>query len=128
MTHSSRPRVLVADDYPEIVAAVSRLLADSCDIVGQVADGAALLEAVTHFQPDVIVLDVHLRGMNGLVACQRIRESMPAAGIVVISASTDPEMQTMALTAGASAFVNKYEMADDLEPAVRQAFEKRAGM
>ena len=42
---SLRPRVLLADDYPDIVKAVSRLLALDCEIVGTVADGSVLLEA-----------------------------------------------------------------------------------
>ena len=41
---SSRPRVLLADDYPDMVTALSRLLAQDCEIVGNVADGSALLE------------------------------------------------------------------------------------
>ena len=42
---STRPRVLLADDYPDMVKAVRRLLALDCEIVGTVADGSALLEA-----------------------------------------------------------------------------------
>ena len=57
---SIRPRVLIADDYPDIVNAVSRLLSLDCDIVGTVADGSELLEAARRLQPDVIVLDVNL--------------------------------------------------------------------
>ena len=57
---STRPRVLLADDYPDLVKAISRLLSLDCDVVGSVTDGGALLEAVQRLQPDVIVLDVNL--------------------------------------------------------------------
>jgi DNA-binding NarL/FixJ family response regulator len=114
--------VFLADDYPGIVAAVARLLAPTCDVVGHVVTGVGLLEAVAHLQPDVMVVDVHLPGMNGLEACRRIRESSLNAAVVVISAATDAELQSAALAAGASAFINKYKMADELEAAVRQAF------
>ena len=57
----TRPRVLLADDYPDMVKAVSRLLALDCEIVGSVADGSALLETAQRLRPDVIVLDVNLR-------------------------------------------------------------------
>ena len=82
------------------------------------------MEAVTRLRPDVVVLDVHLPGMNGLAACRQIRGSALNTAVVVISAATDPEIQGYALAAGASAFVSKYAIADDLETAVKQAFEK----
>ena len=57
----ARPRVLVADDHPEVAKAVCRLLALDYEIVGSVADGSALLEAVQRLEPDVVVLDVTCR-------------------------------------------------------------------
>ena len=63
-----QPRVLIADDYPGMVTAVSRLLTLDCDVVGSVADGGAVLEAVERLQPDVIVLDVNLPKILGLEA------------------------------------------------------------
>jgi|KBSMisStandDraft_5_1062788.scaffolds.fasta_scaffold1010139_2 CheY-like chemotaxis protein len=123
MTRQLRPRVLVADDYPELVAAISEVLSLSCDVVGHVADGAALLEAVTRLRPDVVVADVHLRGMNGLEACRHITQSPPHAAVVLVSAAADAEMRSLALAAGACAFVSKYAIGDDLAAAVTQAFE-----
>ena len=67
---SLRPRVLLADDYPDVVKAVSRLLALDCEIVGSVADGGALLEAAQRLQPDVIVLDVNLPNVHSLEAAR----------------------------------------------------------
>ena len=49
MSHA-RPRVLIADDHPEVMKAVCRLLALDCEIVGTVADGGALLEAVQRLE------------------------------------------------------------------------------
>ena len=57
---STRPRVLLADDYPAMVQAISRLLSLDCEVVGSVADGLAVLEAVQRLQPDVIVADLNL--------------------------------------------------------------------
>ena len=67
-----RPRVLLADDYPEMVNALSRLLELDCEIVGIVADGSALLQEVQRLQPDVIVLDVNLPNVHSLEACREI--------------------------------------------------------
>ena len=74
---SLRPRVLLADDYPDRVKAVSRLLALECEIVGSVLDGGALLEAARRLQPDVIVLDVNLPNVHALEACREITRVNP---------------------------------------------------
>ena len=71
---STRPRVMIADDYPDMVKAVSRVLAKDCDVVGTVADGSALLDAAERLQPDVILLDLSLPNANGLEICRQSRE------------------------------------------------------
>jgi CheY-like chemotaxis protein len=72
-----RLRVLIVDDHPGLVKAVSRLLAWDYDVVGSVADGSGLLEAVQNLQPDVIVLDVNLPNVDGLKACRQITQLNP---------------------------------------------------
>ena len=80
---SPRPRVLLADDYPDIVKAVSRLLAQDCEIVGSVADGSALLETAQRLQPDVIVLDVNLPNVHTLEACREITRVNPKMKVIM---------------------------------------------
>ena len=102
-----RPRVLLADDYPAMVKAVSRLLTLDCDVVGSVADGEALLEAADRLQPDVIVLDVNLPKIHGLEACRRVKQAHPEVKIVVFTANSDAEVRKHFLDSGASAYVSK---------------------
>ena len=83
---SLRPRVLLADDYPDIVTAVSQLLALDCEIVGSVADGSALLEAAQRLQPDVIVLDVNLPNVDSLEACREITRVNPTTTVIMFTA------------------------------------------
>ena len=83
---STRPRVLLADDYPDIVKAVSRLLALDCEIVGTVADGSALLETAQRLQPDVIVLDVNLPNVDSLAACREITRVNPEMKVIMFTA------------------------------------------
>jgi DNA-binding NarL/FixJ family response regulator len=99
--------VLLADDYPAMVKAVSRLLTVDCDVVGSVADGEALLEAAARLQPDVVVLDVNLPKVHGLEACRRVLAAHPAIKVVVFTATIDAEIRGQFLAAGASAFVTK---------------------
>ena len=109
---SLRTRVLLADDYPDMVKAVSRLLAPDCDIVGSVADGTALLEAAQRLQPDVIVLDVNLPNVRSLEACREIRRANPTTKVVMFTAMADPATSQAFFEAGASAFVSKTEAGD----------------
>ena len=103
----TRPRVLLADDYPGLVKAVSRLLALDCEIVGTVADGRALLETAQRLKPDVIVVDVHLPNVHSLEACREIRRTSPEMKVIMFTAGADPNVGQAFLEAGASAFVSK---------------------
>jgi len=104
-----RPRVLLADDYPDMVKAVSRLLALDCDVVGTVADGGAILEAAQRLQPDVIVLDLSLPNVNGLEACRQVTRVLPEIKVIVFTAVSDPDLCQRSFDVGASAFVSKLE-------------------
>ena len=108
----ARPRVLVADDHPEVAKAVCRLLALDYEIVGTVTDGSALLEAVQRLEADVVVLDLNLPGVHVLEACRQLTQMNPAMRVVVFSAMSDPELSEALIAAGASAFVSKLASAD----------------
>src|SRR6476661_946637 len=104
---SLRPRVLLADDYPDMVKAVSRLLALDCEIVGSLADGGALLETAQRLQPDVIVLDVNLPNVRSLEACRELTRMNPQIKVIMFTAVSDRAASEAFLKAGASAFISK---------------------
>ena len=83
---STRPRVLIADDYPDMVKAISRLLALDCEIVGNIADGSGLLEAAQRLAPDVVVLDVNLANVDSLEACREITRTNPGTKVIMFTA------------------------------------------
>jgi DNA-binding NarL/FixJ family response regulator len=107
----SRPRVLIADDHADLRKAVGRLLAIECDVVGSVADGRALLEEARRLQPDVIVVDLNLPGVNGLDACRQITQANPDVKVIVFTAMNDPDTRQRSFEGGAAAFV--FKMAGD---------------
>ena len=117
---STRPRVLLADDYPHLVRAVSRVLSPDCEVVGTVADGSALLEAAGRLQPDVIVLDLNLPNLHGLEACRQITQVHPEIRIIVFSAMNDPDVTQRAFEVGASAFVSKLGGDGDLLSTIKR--------
>ena len=117
---ATRPRVLLADDYPDMVKAVSRLLAQDCDVVGSVADGSELLEAAERLQPDVIVLDLNLPNVDGLDACRQITQAFPEIRVILFTAMSDADVSQRLLGAGASAFVSKLAPVDSLVSTIKR--------
>jgi len=115
---STRPRVLLADDYPDIVKALSRLLSLDFEIVGSVTDGSALLETAQRLQPDVIVLDVHLPNVDALEACRTMTRVNPEMKVIMFTA-LDPNAGQAFFQAGASAFVSKLS-SDDLVSTIKR--------
>ena len=107
-----RPRVLLADDYPDMVKVVSRLLALDCEIVGSVADGNALLQTAQRLQPDVLVLDVNLPNVDTLKACREITRVNPHTKVVMFTAMDGSVVSQAFIEAGASAFVSKLASVD----------------
>jgi CheY-like chemotaxis protein len=126
MSGEMRPRVLLADDYAGILSALSRLLAPSCEIVGTVGDGLAVIEAAERLAPDVVVLDLAMPELDGLAACQRLKATMPAIKIVMLTAATDDGLRRSALSVGVDAFVGKHAVADALPGVIRKAWLERA--
>lgn len=112
------PRVLIADDHPEMMRAVAHLIAGVCEVVGKILDGADAFEAVARLRPDVLVVDVHMPSLDGIEICRRVRQAFPDTHVIVITAEMDPALQERAAHAGASAFIQKFTVAEDLPEAL----------
>jgi CheY-like chemotaxis protein len=125
MSIGSPPRILLADDFPELLTVIQRLLAGYCEVVGIVNDGAALLEAAERLQPDLIVLDLNMPTVSGLEACRRITKAYPRIKVILVTALRDPVIIDAALAAGAAAFIEKHAILEDLLPAIKTACSDR---
>jgi CheY-like chemotaxis protein len=117
-----KPRVVLVDDYPVVLAALAGLLQPCCDVVASVSTGADAVEAVTLLRPDVLVADLMMPGMNGLEVCRRVKQLRPETAVIIVTASDEPGVRTIALQAGASAFMAKYLAAEELLLTVQQLF------
>jgi len=117
----TRPRVLLVDDHPGIVQALSRVLAPACDVVGTIADGREAADAAARLQPVVIVLDLNLPNVSGLDVCRQVTQNNPLAKVIVITAMADDAVRDEALAAGASGFVHK-SAANDLIVAIQRVW------
>jgi DNA-binding NarL/FixJ family response regulator len=120
-----RPRVLLADDFPDLVTAIRQLLSSECEVVGSVDDGGALLEAAERLKPDLIVIDVNLPTVSGLEACRQITRANPHVKVILLTAGWDSVIMGAALAAGAFAFIEKQAIANDLLSTIKSACADR---
>jgi DNA-binding NarL/FixJ family response regulator len=114
-------RVALVDDQSMIRTGLRMVLAAEPDIevVGEAADGAAGVALVTRLQPDVVLLDVRMPGVDGLEAARRIVAAQLPTRIVVLTTFDEDEYVAAALRAGVSGFLLKVAPPEDLVAAVR---------
>jgi DNA-binding NarL/FixJ family response regulator len=103
-------RILIVDDHPLTREALSSLLGShGFDVVGEAADGAEAIRSALALQPDLILLDLSMPGMDGLAALPRLREAAPGCEVVVLTASGTEENLLAAIRAGAAGYLLKSE-------------------
>jgi DNA-binding NarL/FixJ family response regulator len=116
-----RLRVLLADDHAIVLEGLRRVLEPEFEIVGDVADGRALVAAAMMLRPDIIVTDVSMPLLNGIEATRQIREFNRPVKIVFLSMHPDVTYVAEALSAGGSAYVLKSSAGARLLEAIREA-------
>ena len=114
-----RHTVLLADDHAMLLEAFKKLLESSYDVVGTVTDGQALVKAADELKPDVILVDVAMPSLNGLDACERIRQRVPSAKVIFLTMDEDPHTAAEAIRRGASGYLLKASAASELFEAIR---------
>src|SRR3954447_23286455 len=122
----SRPRVLLADDHRLLREAFARLLEPSCEVVGAVADGRAVLPVAAELRPDVVVLDVARPLLNNLDAPRQLRRDMPWVKVIILTVNEDPDLAAEAFRAGASAYLLKNSAATELFQAIQEVLQGRS--
>ena len=120
-----RKRVLVADDQPRMLEAVAAILEESFDIVDLVSDGQSALAATLRLEPDLIVLDISMPGMNGLEVARQLRQRNSRAKIVFLTIHEDALIVVSCLVAGGLGYIVKELMDSDLIPAMNEALAGR---
>jgi DNA-binding NarL/FixJ family response regulator len=115
-------RVLIADDHTLFRQGLRSLFAGEADIevVGEAADGEEAVRGAVELQPDVVVMDLMLPGVNGLEATRRIRTRLPDVRVLVLSMYDDEEHVQRLLAAGAAGYMLKRATSDELVRAVRE--------
>ncbi len=115
-------KILLADDY-YIVRKVLRSLLESekdFEIVGEAANGLETVELGRSLQPDILLLDLMMPGINGLEVISRLARICPQISIIIISMHSNEAYVNEAFRRGAKAYVLKEAASDELVTAVRR--------
>jgi DNA-binding NarL/FixJ family response regulator len=108
-------KVLLVDDHRIVRQGLKALLANEpgIDVIGEADDGRTALTLIAELQPDVVLMDISMPGLNGIEATRQIRQRFPQVKVVILSMHANEEYVFQVLQAGATGYVLK--QADSLE-------------
>jgi DNA-binding NarL/FixJ family response regulator len=114
-------RILIADDQAITRSGLQTLLAaqENIQVVGEARNGEEVVALAESLQPDVILMDVRMPGINGIEATRRIHRSSPHIGILVLTVFEDDTLVFPAIRAGARGYLLKDTEQDELVRAIQ---------
>jgi DNA-binding NarL/FixJ family response regulator len=115
-------RIVVADDHPIFRDGLCKLLAleDDFDVVAQAQDGRQVLDVLQQTEPDILLLDLKMPGLDGLGTLQRLQVSKGKTRVIVLTASDDKNEFVQAMKLGTSGIVLKQTATDQLIKSIRK--------
>src|SRR6478609_370693 len=117
---AAKPRVLLVDDHRGVLERVSAMLVDDFDVAGTATDGDAGVAQARRLDPDVIILDVNMPGLDGFQTIDALREGGSTAPVVFLSMADDDDHIGEAFRRGGRGYVLKSRMAWELPAALDQ--------
>ena len=121
-------RVLLSDDHALVLGAL-RLMVERIEgvkVVAEAGDGRAAVEQAIEHRPDVAILDISMREMNGIEALGRIREAVPETRVLILSSHSTGDFVLRALRAGANGYLVKDSAPAELATAIREIVAGRS--
>ena len=114
-------RVLLAEDHTLVRAGFRALLEklEGIQVIGEVSDGRDALRVSKELEPEVVLMDIAMSGMNGLEATSRMRQECPRTKVLMLTMYTNEEYLKEALRAGASGYLLKDADRPELELAIK---------
>ncbi len=118
-------KVLFADDHEMVRIGVSSYLTTQkdIDVIAEADDGGEAVELALKLKPDIILMDLVMKKMDGIEATRRIVEQWPDAKIIIVTSFVDDEKVYPALEAGAVSYMLKTSKAKDIADAIRSTYE-----
>ena len=120
-------KILLVDDL-KTMRVLSRGLIDKqpgMTVVAEAQNGCTALELTARFRPDVVVMDIMMPGMNGIDATRRIVEEFPGTKVIALSMHSDRQFVTAMFRAGASGYLLKDHIFEELARAIRTVVDKQ---
>lgn len=120
---SAPVRVVIADDHAVVREGLRLILEASpgVDVVGEAVDGAAAVRLVEEIEPDVVLMDLRMPGMDGLEAIARIKESRPRIAVVILTTYNEDDLVLRGLQSGAQGYLLKDMGSEALLQTIRAA-------
>ena len=120
---SAMIRVMVVDDHPLVREGIRLMLATSDDLtfVGDAFDGESALQRIQTIQPDVILLDIRMPGMDGLEVLAHVHKTWPQIAVLLLTTYDDDELMMRGLQSGACGYLLKESPLEALFQAIRTA-------
>src|SRR5512135_3735216 len=117
-------RILLVDDHAVVRSGLSKFLMVNKDmqLAGEASDGEEAIQMAREHQPDVILMDLMMPGMDGISATREIRAKHPQVKIIALTSFSEQNMVQGALQAGASGYLQKNVTASELANAIRSAY------
>lgn len=118
--------VLIADDHAVYRMGLRDLLEPEFKVVSEATEGAEAVEKAEKQQPDVVVMDINMPGMDGIEAAKQIRNKCPDTGVVVVTAYDDDRRIFEAIQAGVAGYVLKDDDPQTMVQAIDNAAQGKA--
>ena len=121
-------RVLAIDDSPEFLSSLESFFETTPDfcLIGTARSGHEALALVPELQPDLVLMDLQMAGMNGLEATLEIRHRFPGMAVVILTAHEVPGLRQVCHESGACDFVKKSRLYQDLPDVLARFLISRA--
>ncbi len=121
-------KVIIADDHSLVREGLKKIVSEESDnikIVNEAATGAELLEILSGTLPDIVVLDITLSGRNGLDALKELQKLYPRLPVLILSIHPEHRFAARAIMSGASGYLTKSVVADELVNAIEVIVRKK---
>ena len=115
----AKPRILLADDHPEVLDNLRSILDELGEVVGIVEDGRALVEEAQRLQPDIIISDISMPRLNGLDAARALQTCAPESKVIMLTVHREAVYVSLAFNAGARGYLLKRSAVSELARAVQ---------
>lgn len=117
--------VFLVDDNEAMLSDLRAELSDEFKIVGTAENGEEAVRAVLRLDPDVLILDITIPGLNGIQVAARLSDARCRTKVLFLTIHEEPEYISAGVSAGAAGYVSKRRMASDLVRAIREVFAGR---